>query len=73
MVTNEIAIHLCESDSDCDHRIPKDAFDSLDHWRSEDNRDRDDDLYIVRSECANTFPVLQRYGNYCVVKATGRS
>lgn len=62
----ELTPYKCESlNSNCDHAIPVETFTALEQWRSEHG---DDGLYVVRSECAESFKVLQRYGNYCVIE-----
>lgn len=63
-----IGASLCESDDPCEHRIPDEVYESLDAWRKEDDRDRDDDLYIVHSECAKGFPVLHSAGDCRVIR-----
>lgn len=64
---------LCESPSNnCEHEIPASTWRRLEDWRTADGRDARRDLFIVRSECAVGYEVLQRYGNYCVIKDDGR-
>lgn len=60
---------MCECDNagQCGQFIPRDTWQALDNWRSEDDRDLGEELFIVRSEHTNGHDVLQRYGNYCVV------
>lgn len=66
----EVVQMICECDGGglCGQFIPRDTWRALDDWRCEDERDAGDDLFIVRSEHANAREIVQRYGNYCVVR-----
>jgi hypothetical protein len=63
-MTNQLT-YTCESGKDCKHTVSMDAWVSLSDWRDENDAD---DLYIVRSDCAKDYEVVQRYGNYCVIR-----